>query len=165
MFPSDFVKKIMVCVDGSKESVAAAQWAITLAKNTNIELIAVYVVNVNLLKDLVRMRIFVKIEELDYEKDLELDGKRFLAYVENLARAKRVPIRTVLLKGVVDQELIQKTEEWGVDLLVLGELEPVYSRADASHHVSELVLRKAKCSVFVIKNAGWVETIYHSLEE
>jgi nucleotide-binding universal stress UspA family protein len=69
-----------------------------------------------------------------------------------------------LLKGVVSHEIVRKVEEWCVDLLVLGELGPVSSRADAFLKESDRILRNAKCSVIVVKNAERVERIYNSLE-
>jgi nucleotide-binding universal stress UspA family protein len=158
------IKKILIYVDGSEECILASQYAIALAKYSEAELIALYVVNISLLEELVKARIFVKIEEMDYQQDLEQDGKRYLNYISELAKAKGVEIKTELVKGVVNKEVIQKTEEWGIDLLVMGELEPILSRSDSYHNESELIFRKAKCSVLVVKNPHIVENIYNVLQ-
>jgi nucleotide-binding universal stress UspA family protein len=105
-------EKILLYVDGSEECVIAAQYAIVLAKSTGAELMALYVVNMSLLKELTKAKIFVKIEEMDYEQDLEQDGKRYLNYISELARSKGMEIKTELVKGVVNKEVIQKIEEW-----------------------------------------------------
>ena len=94
------VKKILLYVDGSEECIAAAQYGIALAKRTGAELNAVYIVNVSMLQELTKARIFVKIEEMDYEQDLEQDGKRYLNYISEMARAKDVPLRAELFKVV-----------------------------------------------------------------
>jgi nucleotide-binding universal stress UspA family protein len=164
MLSEEPIKKILLYVDGSEECITAAQYGIVLAKNTKAELTALYVVNVSLLEELVKARIFVKIEEMDYEHDLEQDGKRYLNYISELARSKGLEIKTELIKGVVNKEVIQKVEEWGADLLVMGELGPLLSRTDAFHDEAELVFRKAKCSVLVVKNASRVERIYNATE-
>ena len=158
------VRKILLYVDGSEECIAAAQYGIALAKSSGAELLALYVVNVSLLKELTKARIFVKIEEMDYEHDLEQDGKRYLNYIAELARTKGVEIKTELIKGVVNREVINKVDEWRVDLLVMGELEPVLSRTDTYHDESELIFRKAKCSVLVVKDPDKVERIYNAIE-
>jgi len=158
------VKKILLYVDGSEECIAAAQYGIVLAKSTGAELLALYVVNVSLLDELVKAKIFVKIEEMDYEHDLEQDGKRYLNYISELARTKGVEIKTELIKGVVNKEVVAKVDEWGVDLLVMGELEPVLSRTDTFHDEAELIFRKVKCTVLVVKDAGRVERIYNGIE-
>lgn len=158
------VKKILLYVDGSEECIAAAQYGIALAKSTGAELLALYVVNVSLLDELVKAKIFVKIEEMDYKQDLEQDGKRYLNYISELARTKGVEIKTELIKGVVNKEVVAKVDEWGVDLLVMGELEPVLSRTDTFHDEAELIFRKVKCTVLVVKDAGRVERIYNGIE-
>ncbi len=158
------VKKILLFVDGSEECIAAAQYGIVLAKCLDAELLALYVVNVSLLNDLVKARIFVKMEEMDYEHDLEQDGRRYLKYISELARAKGVEIRTELVKGVVNKEVIEKVEEWEIDLVMMGELEQVLSRTDAFHNEAELILRKVKCSVLVVKDIDRVERIYNAIE-
>lgn len=158
------IQKILLYVDGSEECIAAAQYGIVLAKVIGAELKAVYIVNVSLLEELVKARIFVKIEEMDYQQDLEQDGKRYLHYISEMANAKGVPIETELVKGVVNKEVIQKIEEWDVDLLIMGELEPILSRSDSYHNEAELIFRKAKCTVLVVKDANRCERIYNSLE-
>ncbi len=158
------VRKILLHVDGSEECITAAQYGIALSKATGAELRAIYVVNVSLLKELTKARIFVKIEEMDYEQDLEQDGKRYLNYIIELGRAKGVDIQGELVKGVVNKEVVDKIQEWNVDLLLMGELEPILSRTDAFHDEAELIFRKAKCSVLFVKNAQEVEQLYNSLE-
>ena len=158
------IRRILLYVDGSEECIAAAQYGIALAKSTGAELRALYVVNESLLEELVKARIFVKIEEMDYAQDLEQDGKRYLHYISELARAKGVEIKTELMKGVVNKEVVRKVDEWGVDLLIMGELEPVLSRTDTFHDEAELVFRKARCSVLVVKGSGRVERIYNAME-
>ena len=157
-------KKILLYVDGSEACISAAQYGVALAKITRAELFALYVVNVSLLQELTKAKIFVKIEEMDYEQDLEQDGKRYLNYIAELGRAKGVSIKTDLIKGVVNREVVQRTDEWDIDLLIMGELEPVLSRTDTYHDEAELILRKAKCSVLVVKDADRVERIYNALE-
>lgn len=158
------IQNILLYVDGSEECITAAQYGIALAKKTGAELKAVYVVNVHLLEELVKARIFIKVEEMDYQQDLEQDGKRYLHYITEMAESKGVAIQTELLKGVVNKEVVQKTEEWYTDLLVMGELEQVHSRTDTYHDEAELIFRKAKCSVLFVKNADAVEQMFTSLD-
>ena len=164
MLPEGPINKVLVFIDGSEGCVTASQYSIALSRKTGAEVIALYVVNVHLLEELVKARIFVKIEELDYELDLEQDGKRYLNYIAKLAKSKSVDIRTELAKGVVNKVVVDKVQELGVDLLVMGEMDPVLSRTDTFHDEVELILRKAKCSVLIVKNADHVERIYNALE-
>jgi len=158
------IKRILLYVDGSEECIAAAQFGIALARSIGAEIRAIYVVNVTLLKELTKARIFVKIEQMDYEQDLEQDGERYLNYVAKLGRAKGIEIKTELIKGVVNKEVVHKIDEWDVDLLIMGELDPILSRTNTYHDEAELVIRKAKCSVLIVKNAEKVEQIYNAIE-
>ena len=164
MLQNEPIQKILVYIDGSEECIAAAQYGIALSKITGAELKAIYIVNVSLLEELVKARIFVKIEEMDYQQDLEQDGKRYLRYISELANVKGVSIQTELVKGVVNKEVTQKIDEWQIDLLIMGELEPILSRSDTYHNEAELIFRKAKCTVLVVKDADRCERIYNSLE-
>ena len=81
-----------------------------------------------------------------------------------MARSKGVEIQTHLVRGVVNKEVISRIEEWQIDLLVMGELDPILSRTDAFHDEAELIFRKAKCSVLVVKDADLVERMYKKLD-
>jgi nucleotide-binding universal stress UspA family protein len=70
------VKKILVYIDGSEESVTAAQFAVVLAKDLRAELSAMYVINTRALDDLVKSRIFLASEQEDYAHDIEKDAER-----------------------------------------------------------------------------------------
>lgn len=158
------IQRLLLYVDGSEECITAAQYGIALARKTGAEVRAVYVVNISLLEELVKARIFIKVEEMDYQQDLEQDGKRYLHYIKEMAESKGVTVQTELLKGIVNKEVIKKIEEWNTDLLVMGELEEVHSRTDTYHDEAELIARKAKCSVLIVKNAAAVERMFESLE-
>jgi len=158
------VRKILLFVDGSEECITAAQYAVVLARTLGAELAALYVVNVSVLNELFKARIFIKMEQMDYEHDLEQDGRRYLNYISELGRAKGVSIETHIEKGVVNEVVVEKARILGADLLAMGELEPIKSRSDAFHDESELILRKAHCSVLVVKDADYIERLYQAME-
>jgi len=158
-------QKILIYVDGSEECIAAAQMAIVMARQTGAALKALYVVNVSLLKELTRAKIFVEIESMDYEQDLLQDGKRYLRYIREMAAAKRVSVDTELIKGVVNKEVVEGAGKFGADLLMMGELEEVRSRTDSYHDEAELIFRKVNCSVMVVKDSNRAEALYQSLDQ
>ena len=157
------IKNILLYVDGTEECITAAQYAIALAKSTGARLKGLYVVNISLLQELVKAKIFIKIEEMDYEQDLEQDGKRYLNYISEMAGAKGVEIDTELIKGVVNKEVVHKATELKADLLVMGELPPMLSRTDTYHDEAELVFRKAQCPVLVVKDPDAVEKMFSAM--
>ncbi|MCD6117051.1 universal stress protein [bacterium] len=157
------VKRILLYVDGSEECITAAQYAVVLAKHFDAELIAMYVVNESILKDLLKANIFIKAEQMDYEHDLMQDGNRYLHYISELAREKGLEIKTKLEKGVVNKIIIDAISMLDIDLIVLGELEQILSRSDSFHDESELILRKAECSVLIVKDPDRVEEMYNAI--
>ena len=161
---SRLIKKILVSIAGSEASIVTAKYAICLAKLFEAELHAIYVVDMKSLEELLRARIFVKVEEMEYEADLEEHGKRYLNCIKELAQAKGVKCNSILTKGVVHDDVVNKVKELDVDLLVIGELKQLASRIDAIYDEGEQIFREAPCSVAVVKNLKAVEEMYEELK-
>lgn len=157
------LNKILLYIDGSESSILAAQMAIVLCKKYGSQLRVIYVVNEKLLSELLKAKVFVQMEKMDYERDLEEDGKRYLNYIVKLADRKGVAIETVLKKGVVHEEVSREVEDHGSDLLVQGELGEVLSLRDSFYEEGERILRKVICPVMVVRNRKRVERLYDDL--
>ena len=154
---------ILLYIDGSESSITAAQLAIAMAKEYGSSLRVIYVVNENLLGELLKAKIFVQMEKMDYERDLEEDGKRYLNYIVKLADRKGLQIETVLRKGVVHEEVADEAEECLADLLVQGELGEVLSLRDSFYEEGERILRKVKCPVLVVRGRDRIERMFDDL--
>lgn len=155
--------RILVYIDGSEESIAAAKYGIILAKLTGSSLKAIYVVNKELLDQLERARVFVKVEKANFERDLEEDGRDYLNEVIDLAVSKGVAIETELVKGTVHRLVIQKAEEWGADLIIIGEHEEGLSKQDVLYSEIALIFRKARCSVLIAKDTERIEQLFDEI--
>ena len=138
--------------------------AIAMAKAYGAILRVVYVVNENLLSELLKAKIFVAVEKMDYERDLEEDGRRYLNYVEKLAGKKKLTVETVLKKGVVHEEVAREIDEYNADLLVQGELGEVLSLRDSFYEEGERILRKAKCCVLVARGTDKIDRMFEEME-
>jgi len=156
-------KKIMVYIDGTEQSVVAAQYAICLASFSGAELVAYYVVNTRAVEDLLKARIFLKDEQLEYERDMEADAERYLNYVNELAIKKGVSITKKSSKGSVHQEVLNTVTEDEIDLLVIGELSRIRSRRDEFYDESERTMRVVPCSVVIVKDEDKVWQMYEAL--
>lgn len=154
---------IMLYIDGSESSITAAQLAISMAKEYGSTLRVMYVVNENLLTELLRAKIFVQMEKMDYERDLEEDGKRYLNYIVKLADRKGLQIETVLGKGVVHEEVAREVDDCSADLLIQGELGEVLSLRDSFYEEGERILRKVKCPVMVVRGRDRIERMFDDL--
>ncbi|HQJ07192.1 MAG TPA: universal stress protein, partial [Spirochaetota bacterium] len=82
------IKKILVAISGSDSSINAAKYSIMLAKTFKYDLNFLFVIDTSTLNDLLISRIFIQEESLEYEKNLESNGHRYLNYVEELAKSK-----------------------------------------------------------------------------
>jgi len=157
------IKKIMVYIDGTEQSITAAQFAICLARFHNAELLAYYVINTKALDELLKASIFLKDEQMEYEHDLEEDAKRYLNYVQELARSKNMLITTKSRTGSVYQEIVNAVKEEAIDLLIIGELSRIRSRRDEFYDETERAMRSAPCSVLIVKDEERVYELFESL--
>ena len=156
------IRHILVNIDGSEESLTAAEYAILLARAVDARLFACYVVNTRALQDLVRSRIFLEVEEKEYSRDLEADADRYLNHVRKSGETKQVRVECIKRSGSVHQELLHVVDEESIDLLVLGELAHVRSRRDEFYDESERAMRSAGCSVLIVKDADRVDDLFQS---
>ena len=156
------IKRIMVYVDGTEQSITAAQYAIILSKITGARLTALYVINTRALQDLVKTHIFLKDEEMEYQRDIEQDAERYLNHVRNLARKKGVAIETLSANGTVHIEIKNMVEKHEIDLLVIGELSRIRSRRDELYNESERAMHNVSCSVLIVKDEDYVNEMFEA---
>jgi nucleotide-binding universal stress UspA family protein len=154
---------ILLHVEASEAGLVAARYAIAVAKAYGARLHAVYVVNEKMLEELLSAKVFVEEEEVDLERDLEEDGRRYLSAVERLAGEKGVDLAADLAKGVVHREVVDKATQLGASLIIIGEIEEPMSRRDAHFDEGEMILRLAKCPVLTVKGDDLVRSLYDSI--
>lgn len=154
------IRKILSYVDGTEESVTAAQYAILLAKATGAELTVAYIVNTRALTDLVRSHIFLEDEQAEYQRDIEADAERYLNHVRTLAREKGVAVEVLKERGNVHQILKSVVDDSGFDLLVIGELARIRSRRDEFYDEAERAMRSVSCSVLIVKDEDRVYDLF-----
>lgn len=159
------IRRVLVYIDGTEESVTAAQYAVCLAKGTEAKLYALYVINTRALSDLVKARIFLDSEQDEYRRDLETDAERYLKHVSKLASRKGVEVQTESRNGTVHQEIKKMVEEVDADVLVIGELSHIRSRRDEFYNETERAMRLVPCSVLMVKDEEKVWDLYDELPE
>jgi nucleotide-binding universal stress UspA family protein len=160
---SNPIKKIMVYIDGTEQSVTAAQYAICLASSCGAELMACYVVNTRAMEELLKAKIFLQDEQVEYEHDMEADSERYLNYVNDLAAKKGVSITKKQSRGSVHKEIVDIVNQEKIDLLIVGELSRIRSRRDEFYDETERAIRMVNCSVLIVKDQDKVWEMYESL--
>jgi nucleotide-binding universal stress UspA family protein len=150
---------IVVAITGSDASILAAKYAIVMAKLYRCHLSAVYVVDTATIRQLTLSKIFIQEESQEYEKSLELNGERYLSFVEELARAKGVKVDREIRRGAVYTEILAAADEKAADLIILEGWEKDRSARDIITQVHKEVMVNAKCSVFLVKEPA-IDQIY-----
>lgn len=156
------LSKVVVLAEGLYSSTAPVKYAVALAKAFGTEVVAVYAVDTAAIRQLSASRIFVDEESEEYERSLEETGKRRLAFVEELARAKGVSIETRLLKGSMVGEVLRLAEEVGADCILIGGWEHNGDFRDILLEASREIANFAPCSVLVVKSQD-AERAYKAL--
>jgi len=153
---------ILVAVTGSDASIMAAKYAIVTAKLYNCHLNVLYVVDTATIKQLTLNKIFIQAEGAEYEKSMEANGQRYLAFVEELANAKGVKISKEIRKGAVHTEIITAANNHKADLILLGGWESGRSSKDIIGHIHREVMNNSKCSVLLVKEPEINEIYKHT---
>ena len=156
------ISNIVTAVTGTDASILAAKYAIVLAKQFHCKLNAVYVVDTATIKMLTLSKIFIQEEGAEYEKNLENNGDRYLAFVEELARAKNVKIEKIMRKGAIYTEVLNVVNEKKADLILLGGWERDTKTRDIIGTSHREIIANAKCSVLLVKEPN-IDQIYKNL--
>lgn len=152
------VKKILVCVNGTKESIHAAMYGIILAKQLGFSIKVVYVVDVATIKFLANSKFFAPSEKLEYEENLNQDGNHILEYIKNLAVLKGVKIETELRSGAVATEIINAADTYKADMILVGgRRQNTYSLQQSGKQISKTqsttasqLTQYATCPVLIV---------------
>jgi nucleotide-binding universal stress UspA family protein len=156
------ISNIVTGITGSDASILAAKYAIVMAKSYHCQLSMVYVVDTATIKQLALSKIFVQDESIEYEKSLETNGERYLAFVEELAHVKGIKIKKEIRKGAVFTELLAVAEDSNADLIVMGGWEKDRSTRDIIGNAHREILFNAKCPVLIVKRPD-IDQVYKNL--
>lgn len=153
---------ILVYLDGSEGSLSAAMYSIMLAKSTNANLHALYVVNTKAIGDLLKAHIFIDTEKEEYLRDLVKDSERHTRHMSKLALSKDCMVSVSSTEGAPHFEVMKYIKENHIDLLVLGSINTIHSRREELVSETDRMLRTSPCPVLVIKDD---EEIWNKFEE
>lgn len=145
------IGKIMVLVEGTEASTAAARFAIDLACNQKASLTALAVVDTETLKMLLSSKIMVPEEMEEFERELEFSDQRRLRYVEELAKEKGIKVETLLLKGSCHTLVLKEQKGRSADLLVLAAFTSSMVKRDLIAKEKQLILNDISCPVVLVK--------------
>ncbi|MDR1836533.1 MAG: universal stress protein [Treponema sp.] len=142
---------IVIVVTGTDASILAAKYAIVMTKLYHCKLSAVYVVDTATIRQLTLSKIFLQEEGAEYEKSLEVNGNRYLTFVDELANSKGVKIERIMRRGAIYTEVLSAADEKDADLILLGGWERDTKTRDIIGHSHREIMANAKCSVMLVK--------------
>jgi len=158
-----FFKKVIVAVNGRQSSIQAAMYAIMMCKTYNISLKFVYVVDTATIKYLTMNRFLVTDEKMDFETRLREDGNHYLDYVCMLAGTKGLKVERELREGGVFSEIIQASNEYDADLILLGGNILDSNKKNEKRHVlsseENNVMTHSNCPVMIVQKPD-IEKIF-----
>jgi len=158
------IKRVLVYIDGSEESLTAVQYAVMLCKSLDAELKALYVVNTKALNDLLKSRIFIESETAEYQQDLKGDAERYLTHALKLARMKGLLMETGERSGAIYKEIKAEIEEGDYDLLVIGRSSGIRTGREEMFNDVERAARMVSCSVLFVKDEDRVEDLFETAQ-
>jgi len=147
-----FIRKALLVVEGSQPSVQATTFAIKLARQTGCELLAVAVVDTATLDYLLQLHIFVQDEREELEQDLVHKGRRYLAGVEEEAKAAGISVRTHLCSGRWHQMILHLANDYQPDVIIIGGWKHEIKQKDTTSVERQLIMDLAECPVIVVKS-------------
>jgi nucleotide-binding universal stress UspA family protein len=139
-----------VAVDGSTYAEHAVEYAATLAKKFNSELVLIHAV-INPLYTYEGIMLSPPLEQL------EKAGRAVLNRSQLVAEKSGVQVKTRLVIGHPAEEIARVANEEGFDLLVVGSRGLSSVKAFLLGSVSEKLSRLARCPVLIVK-PGWKAT-------
>ena len=145
-------RNVLILINGSESSIQAAKYGILMSKLYRCNLKALYVVDTATLKQLMLNKFFVEEESKEYEESPTLDGKKYLQYVEDLAKSKGVKIETEITNGSVWSETVSMAESMEADLILLGGFDSnTRDQKDILSSTYKEILINAHCSVQLVR--------------
>jgi nucleotide-binding universal stress UspA family protein len=143
--------KMLLVVDGSEPSIAAANYAVHLAKQSDGHITAMYVVDTATMEYLMQMRIFVDEERQEFERDLEQTGKRYLDYVRQIGENHGIEVETMQKRGSFHQSILDQARAMNADVIILGGWRRSITSKDTTSVERQLILDETELPVIIVK--------------
>ena len=141
------MKKIMVCLDGSKNSTRGLQEAIKLAKQTNSTLLGVYSVT--------KFGLFTAVHTPKIpEKDWSKETKKIIKNAKDLSKKNEVEFEGAVLAGHTagyDLVTFANNPANKIDHIVIGARGIGFPKELFFGSTSNFILHKAKAPVIIVK--------------
>ncbi len=138
--------KILLNLDSTIESQHALDSAVFLAKSCSATIIAVNIVNKNVVTNLAR---FSDKSIAEIEIELEEDGWKYLYDAEEKAKNQEARIVIIQEYGYPEQTLPKLASEYKIDMIIIGQ-NPQIRKDVVQGKTAEQIIEHAPCAVLVV---------------
>jgi nucleotide-binding universal stress UspA family protein len=149
------ISKILVAVDGSEESMLAADYAIDMAKKNNAELIVLNVIHSQkyLYSPSYAWRPVIPSTTNSIIKNQEVEAQRWLDIVREKANDNKIKLRTEFIIDPMSivGAIVDYAERENIDLLVIGSRGLTGFKKLLIGSIASGVVTYAHCPVMVVK--------------
>lgn len=144
--------KIYVPVSGSYESRKAVQKAFRLAKEFNMEVVVLSVIDHELITKLERYKIFIAEESSLFVENVKKTSEKYLNYARKLGRESGVPVTEVLLEGDPYHQFLEyvKHDPEKEKLVCIGRKEGGDCMKDIYSEVERKIILYAPFNIIVV---------------
>ena len=138
------IKKILVPLDGSKNSFKGLDEAVYLARHCNSSITALYVISSYPPLPLIG-------KQIPYEKHILEQAKKFMSNAKKTCTNNKVKFNEKIIKGIATLDIAEFASDNKFDLIVMGSrgMNPVKELFLGS--TSNAVVHKSKIPVLVVK--------------
>ncbi len=139
-------RKILVPIDFSSYSDQALNYAATISKKFNAQVILMHVI------ESLPYSVTDSLVLIDHRRALETTAKSLLDNWSERLSEKKVAVTTFIASGAAYHEIVKKAQREKVDLIVMG----THGRTGLEHlllgSVAEKVLRLCSCPVLTVRS-------------
>jgi nucleotide-binding universal stress UspA family protein len=138
-------QKILVAIDGSEPSMDAAEYAISISKEYNADLYALYVIRAD-------VDLFGVHPNSEYTRTMENEGEKYLDKVKSKAAEKNIQIKSHIIASInITGGIVDFAEENNIDLIVIGTRGSSGFKKLLLGSVAANTITYAHCPVMVVK--------------
>jgi nucleotide-binding universal stress UspA family protein len=140
-------KRVLIATDGSENAEKAASYGMYLAKAACAEVHVLYVIST---QHAVTTRT-VKSWSEGLEEYLKDKGRVAIGNVEKMGEEAGVKVKSVFLKGIPDDKILEYARENNIDLIVVGTHGLTGIKKFLIGSIAEKVVRHSRVPVMVIR--------------
>lgn len=145
------LKKILVPVDFSRYSELTLKFAISLSRLTGARITALHVFEKPVIPEAIWMSKQIVDIYKNYHKEAEKKAKEELKKFIQQFDTRGINLKTRVVSGIPFIEIIKRSRKEKIDLIILGSKGLTVFQKVLIGSTADRVVRKAKCSVLVIK--------------